>query len=224
MPDEELGVRVTATSEGEEVYDRHAAGMEKVAQGAERAGTSVEHAAGRFEGARAALSGLNLSILSVERGMRLFGVQNETLTATLDALVTGLTIARSALALYKAITTSVTLANWARAMSEVAASGWFAPVLLGIIAAAVAGVAALMATGVIHAATGVDMVVGGPTAFVAGEGGVERVRITPVTGSQPAGPGGWSIGAVHITVVSPDPEAAGRSVADYLARLKSTGR
>lgn len=225
MPDEEeVNVRVTATSEGEEVYDRHAAGMQKVAESADEAGSSMVEASSRFGSAHSALSGLNLSILSVERGMRLFGIQNDAVTNTLDALVTGLTIARSALALYKAITTSVTLANWGRAISEVAASGWLAPVLLGIIAATAAAVAALAVThtGPFAGASGVDTIVTGPRTFLAGEAGPESVKITPITGMSQGVPG-MSIGQVHINVYTNDPDAAGRAVADALIRLKERG-
>jgi len=119
------------------------------------------------------------------------------------------------------VTESVTLANWARSASEVAASGPFAPIVVAIILAALGALTAFALFGrSTTAAFGIDTLVTGPRAFVAGEAGPERVQITPAG----AATGGFSIGPVSITIVTPDPEAAGRAVADYLIRLKQAGR
>ncbi len=220
MPEEDVEVNVRAVSEGEDVYARHAQGIREVTGATEEMGKATESTGLTITGMRGALVGINLSLLSVERGMHLFGVTNEVVTKGIDALVTVLTIARSALAIYKAVTESVTLANWARAASEIAASSVFAPVVLGIIIAAVSALLAYAAT--THAAAGIDTVVTGPRTFLAGEGGPERVVVSPLGAG--LGPTAWSIGTVNVTVVSPDPQAAGRSVADELIRLKAAGR
>ncbi len=222
MADEDVDVNVTAHSFGEEVYGQHEKGIQRVGDAAEKTGEKVAGSAGRFEGASAAIRGLNLTLLSAERGMRLFGISNDTVTAAIDGLITILTIARAALALHRAVTESVTLANWARAASEVAASNIFAPIVVGIIIAALAGLSAYALFGrTSTAAGGIDVVATGPRLILAGEAGPERVRVDPITGTAQTG---FSIGAVHITVVTSDPQAAGRAVADELIRLKQAGR
>ena len=83
----EVRATVSAESTGEEVYDAHAAGIQKVAAAAAEGSTQVEGFSGKVTGARSALMGMHLSILSVQQGMRLMGIQNEALR-WLDFLVT----------------------------------------------------------------------------------------------------------------------------------------
>ncbi len=219
----DTSVSVTAVSEGEDVYDAHAAGIERVAGAARDGSRDVEMFGGKVTGARSALMGMHLSILAVEQGMRLFGIQNHALTQALDAMVVGLTIARTALAVYRTVQESVTLQNWARAASEVAASAWFAPVVLGIIIAAVGALLAYE-TGILKFGTGGSVLLTKPTLMLGGERGPEVAIFTPLGAGGGAGPSGWTIGEVHVTVISPDPEVAGRSVTDALLKLKQAGR
>jgi hypothetical protein len=214
VPD--IEVEVAAESTGEDVYDAHAEGIRRVAGATRQASLETAGGTSSFGSMRSTLTGLSLTLGVAGRAMRMFGVQNEALAGTLEAMAIGLGLARAALSLYRSETIRSTIANWGLASSKVAASTWAAPILVGIIAAAVAAIWAMSAS---PAATGLETVVTGPRLFMAGEGGPEVVRITPVGMAS----GGTAIGPVVVNVYTSNPDAAGRAVADYLLTLANRG-
>src|SRR2546427_4652333 len=142
MADEDVTINVQAHSIGEEIYDRHVAGIGRVADAHVEAGSQIERMAGRFDGARAALSGLNLALLSTARGMRFFGVANDVVSKAIDGMVTVLTLARSALAIHTALTQASAAANWQLAAAKAAGEGLGAVVIAASIIAAVGALVA----------------------------------------------------------------------------------
>ncbi len=210
----EVDVQVTAVSEGDDVYDAHAAGLRRVAAATNEASAATDRASRSFGQTRQGLTGFIAAVGVARSSMSLFGIQNEAVAKALDAVVLGLAIVRTALIIHKAVVGSTALAEWGLAAAKLASSAWFAPVILGVIAAAVGGLWALSSRG----AFGLDMVVPGRTLIMAGEGGPEPVKVGAAATSA-----GVQVGSVNVNVYATDPEAAGRAVADYILRLKQGG-
>lgn len=223
MPREEVEVKVRATSEGEEVYVRHKVGMDSLKEAQrelrmEMAATNLETMA-MLE----SLSALQAGTSGLTSGFRYFAGENEALNEAMMGLNAAMSTAIGIMQIAKGASSLLAMTKWGEAAANIAASGWAAPVLLAVIATALAGFAALKLSSM---ATGGSGIAYEPTLFVAGDRGPEAYSFVPLGGggALQAAVSGTSIDTVNITIVSQDPDQAGQAVATHLRRLRGAGR
>ena len=220
MADEKVEVEVRATSTGEEAYDRHVEGMERVAQAQREA--RMEMAATNLETLvmLESLSALQSGVSGVTTGFRYFAGENEALNEAMMGLNAAMSTMIGIMQIAKGASALLAATKWGEAAANLAASGWAAPILLGVMISALAGFAAIRMTSMAAGGAGIAYE---PTLFLAGEAGPEAYSFVPVGGGAPfrSPSPGTSIGTVNITVVSLDPDQAGQAVARHLRQLKA---
>jgi hypothetical protein len=220
---EEVEVKVTARSEGEEVYGRHKEGMEELKEAQKDA--RMEMAATNLEtmATLESLSALQSGVSGLSTGFRYFAGENEALNEAMEGLNAAMATAIGIMQIAKGASALLAMTKWGEAAANIAAAGWAAPILAAVIGTALATFAAVKIQSMATGGTGIAYE---PTLFMAGDRGPEAYSFVPLGAGSPlqASMGRTSIDAVNITVISPDPERAGESVATHLRRLEGAGR
>lgn len=221
MPEEKVEVEIEGISRGEDVYDKHVDGLRRVKEAQEDASKQSIDTNLKNLTVLQSLQSLQGGITSVTRGFQYFAGSNEAVNKALEGFSAAMNIAIGVMNVAKAASAMLTAVKWGEAAAKIASSGWLAPVVLGIVAAAVGGLIALQAR---YMATGGAGVVTEPTMFVAGEAGPEYYSFIPAGAGAPVVGGGTNIRTVNVYVTTQDPDAAGQVIADHLRRLKEAGR
>ncbi len=220
MVEDDVRVKVTAESFGEETYEKHARGMKNVRDSAKETNEELQLLALTNLEVLESLNALNSGVTTTTRSLTFFLGSNEAINQALMAVQASMGLVIGALQIYKGVSALVAAVDWGRAAAGIAANLWLAPVVAGIIAAAVV---TLLATQASFMATGGSGIVTEPTLFVAGEAGPEAFSFAPLRAGATGGVG-TTIGNVNITIVSNDPNTVGEAVTTHLRRLDGAGR
>jgi hypothetical protein len=222
MPD--VQVRVGAESVGgEEVYEAHAKGLSRISMGARQSILAFGDARKEMFQYRMGLMAINATLSTANMLIGMSGIKNEALRKVMIGLNAAVAIGNTLVLLRAAYESRAALATWARAIANVAASGFLAPALLAIMAAAVIGALALRSTAMAQGGYGL---VSKPTLFLAGEAGPEAYSFAPLRGGGPFSAGGGSVNVrqINITVVTDDPRKVGQALTEEMRKLKEVLR
>lgn len=219
MVEEEVKTTITAESVGEDAYQRQADGIRKVGDETKRTNEDLQTAALTNMVLLESLSSLQAGFSATTSGVMYFAGENEALRRVLETMTATMNIVIGALQIYKGASALAATVDWGRAAAGIAANLWLAPVVAGIIAAALVGMYAVQANWM---ATGGSGIVSEPTLFVAGERGPEHYSFTPVSRGSPGG--AISVGTINLTVKTDSPDRIGESVWEYLRKLSGAGR
>ena len=220
MAEEDVKVKIEARSVGEEAYEKHAKGMRKVRDSAKETNQELQTQALTNIEVLESLNALNSGFTTTTRSLSFFLGSNEAVNQALMTMQASMGLVIGTLQIYKGVSALVAAVDWGRAAAGIAANLWLAPVVVGIIAAALV---TLLATQANFMATGGSGIVTEPTLFVAGEAGPESFSFAPLRAGATGGMG-TTIGNVNITIVSNDPNTIGEAVTTHLRRLSGAGR
>ena len=222
MVEEPVQIRVSAESDGEAVYETHARGLSRISMGARQSILAYRDARKEMFQYQVQLMALNAGMSAANALFAAAGVENENLRKVMIGLNAAVALVNAALILKAVLEMRAAIAGWKHAIANIASAGWFAPLLLGIVSAAVVGAIALMGSSSRAMAYGGQGLVTSPTMFLAGERGPEYYSFTPMNKS--GGGGGVTVGQVNITISSNDPGVVAASVVDEIRKLKEVGR
>ena len=180
MADEQVQIRVTAESSGEEAYEAHSRGMTRISMGARQSILAYRDARKEMFRYQIQLMALNAGMSAANALFAAAGVENENLRKVMLGLNAAVALVNAALILKAVLEMRAAAASWKHAIGNIASAGWFAPLMLAIVAAAVIGATALMATSMKSMAFGGQGLVTSPTLFLAEIGDRCSIHLPPL--------------------------------------------